>query len=246
MSNYFLGANKEDRTYFDNRTINKEDTQTYILRFQDMLQRKADSWLENAEGVYCWENVAELVNKCCPIFCQANEIENIVIDCFRKHVLELIRTGNAQPQKSCLLLAEFAAAPNEGPNKDDELALQRIFSYFKRKQFDYFINRYYLFNEVNYNCRMERRIAKLMKGRGIAWPIRWKRTKLLTPGNTNYVGYLDSMPEFFLLQIGMKKELDSHPEADVWGMRQASYRMVRLMIVPYIILMILYIISKIV
>lgn len=168
MSNYFLGANKEDKTYFDNRTINKEDTETYILRFQDMLQRKADSWLENAEGVYCWENVAELVNKCCPIFCQANEIENIVIDCFRKHVLELIRTGNAQPQKSCLLLAEFAAAPNEGPNKDDELALQRIFSYFKRKQFDYFINRYYLFNEVNYNCRMERRIAKLMKGRGIA------------------------------------------------------------------------------
>ncbi len=230
----------------DELLLNKQGTKEFICRYYSELEVFGERLLENADEVIKVEEIFELVLKRQGPYCDSNTIWNMVYDCFRKYVLELVRSGQATPKVSCILLKEYADNPNEGPNKDDELALQRILSYFKRKQFDYFINRYYLFNEVNYNRRMERRIAKLMKGRGIAWPIRWKRTKLLTPGNTNYVGYLDSMPEFFLLQIGMKKELDSHPEADVWGMRQASYRMVRLMIVPYIILMILYIISKIV
>ncbi len=231
----------------DELLLNKQGTKEFIYRYYSELEVFGERLLENADEVIKVEEIFELVLKRQGPYCDSNTIWNMVYDCFRKYVLELVRNGQAMPKASCILLKEYADnPPNEGPNKDDELALQRIFSYFKRKQFDYFINRYYLFNEVNYNRRMERRIAKLMKGRGIAWPIRWKRTKLLMPGNANYVGYLDSMPEFFLLQIGMKKGLDSHPEADVWGMRQASYRMVRLMIVPYIILMILYIISKIV
>lgn len=226
-------------------TKNNQTTETYIYRYYNELETKTTFLVDDPSKVIKIDEIFKRIRKRQGYFCDENLIGNIVYDCFRKYVLEKIRDDDVKPQKGCIVLCEYQKNKSKGPNKDDELALQRILSYFNRKQFDYFINRYYLFQEVHYNRRMERRIAKLMNGRGAAWPIRWKKTKVLPPGAANYVGYLDSMPEWFLNQIGAgKKKIVPHPEAGTLSVQQRNFQILRGYFVLYpVILLVLTVVA---
>lgn len=230
----------------DKLVLNKQGTKEYIYRYYNELEARAEALVENSIQTIKIEEIFEKVLERQGDICYSDTISNIVYDCFRKYILEKIRLGQAFLKASCILLTEFSPKMNVGPNEDDELALQRIFSYFERKEFDYFINRYYFFDkEVEYNRRMERKIARLMNGRGAAWPIRWKKTKVLPPGAANYVGYLDSMPEWFLNQIGAgKKKIVPHPEAGTLSVQQRNFQILRGYFVLYpVILLVLTVVA---
>jgi len=193
----------------------------YLWRYQNMLEAKAAEWLENYYEVVDMEEVWQRTVDSHMIWGEKPENEILAFDCFRKYVLELVRSGKATPKASCTYLQEYIKRPGEGPNELHEHSLKGILSLFERKQFDYFINRYYFMDsDVKYNRRLEFQIARLFLGLGTGrFVLLWEGIKYLKPGTSRYVGYLDSIPTHFLGQIGKKGELQWH-----WDMK-SSLRM---------------------
>lgn len=184
----------------------------YLWRYQNMLEAKAAEWLENYYEVVDIEEVWQRTVDNHWIRGESPENEKLVFDCFRKYVLELVRRGTAIPKASCTYLQEYIKRSWEGPNEFHEHSLKGILSLLERKQFDYFINRYYFMDSnVKRNRCLEFQIARLFLGLGTCrLVLLWNGIKYLKPGMDRYVGYLDSMPVHFLEQIGKAGDVVWH------------------------------------
>lgn len=211
----------------------------YLWRYQNVLEARAAEWLENYYEVVDMEVVWQRAVDNYRIWGESPENEVLVFDCFRKYVLELIRSGKVTPKASCMYLQEYIKRPGEGSNELHEHSLKGILSLFERKQFDYFISRYYYMDSnVKYNWRLELQIARLFLGIGTGrFALLWEGIKYLKPGVGRYVGYLDSIPTHFLGQIGKKGDIDWHRDMKASFHLKTKYRTRKFGYVMYLVIL---------
>ena len=211
----------------------------YLWRYQNMLEAKAAEWLENYYEVVDMEEVWQRTVDSHMIWGEKPENEILAFDCFRKYVLELVRSGKATPKASCTYLQEYIKRPEEGPNELHEHSLKGILSLLERKQFDYFINRYYFMDSnVKRNRRLEFQIARLFLGLGTCRIVLlWNGIKYLKPGMGRYVGYLDSMPIHFLEQIGKEGDVVWHRDLKTSFRSETKYRTRKFGYVLYLVVL---------
>lgn len=132
------------------------------------------------------------------------DIELLIYDCLRKKLTESLRAGLVQPKLNRILLNKYKDyILNDHIEAYSDEELECIFSCFQRKTFDYFVEKYYYFNDsIKYSRRQEKIIKNLFEGKGDPRPLyimnRWK-THTVTP--EAYMYALNSIPFFFLNQI---------------------------------------------
>lgn len=193
----------------------KNPSKLHLWCHYNDLEHMAARWLENAYEVVDMEEVLQRTVDTYPILEESEQNGLLVQDILRKYVMELIRNGKGIPATSCELLTEYAKQPGKGPNEEDEQLLLRLFSCLTRKEFDYFINRYYLLDpDTPHQRRTERWIARYMGFWNVAGKRRWKGLTSKAWRERMYVEYLDSIPRWFLEQINNKKfYIMGHPDA---------------------------------
>ncbi len=192
----------------------KDPSRLHLWRHYNDLEHMAAQWLENAYDVVDMEEVLQRTVDTYPILEESEKNGLLVQDILRKYVMELIRDGRGIPASSCELMTEYAKQPGTGPNEEDEQLLLRLLSGFTRKEFDYFISRYYLLDpKTPYQRRTERWIARYMGLWDVAGKRRWKGLTQKKWRERMYVEYLDSIPRWFLEQIRKKGEIIGHPDA---------------------------------
>lgn len=130
----------------------------------------------------------------------------------------MIRKEKAVPKQSCRLLVNYGKDSEPGPNHKDELFLRMFLSCFTRKQFDYFIQRYYFLDEtVLYNHKLEKQIARYLKQRYVKDKLVRECSDDSIQLENMYVKCLESIPDWFIRQIGDSGVIDWHPDAEMIG-----------------------------
>lgn len=143
-----------------------------------------------------------------------------IVDCMRKLVIEFLQQGRIRQSECCPLIAQFYNSNTIISLPEKQMNL--IFSSFSRKMFDYYIERYYMLNGVEYDKKLEKKIARCFQGKG--------RLRVLfnfdhfRPGNTSesaYISYSNMIPSLFLEQIGKDGPLQVHPDMfQHWGVQR--------------------------
>ena len=186
---------------------------TNIWQYYDELLEIANRWLEDVSVInmdYFFRHLFRVPEH----YGKKDEIKNRTFDAFRKYIFSLVRSRNVVPKSSCVLLLNYAKNANIGPNYEDEVFLEMFLSCFTRTQFDYFIKRYYFLDEtVLYNHKIERKIACYLKQKGVKEKLTWDNSDGTISAEEMYVKCLDSIPEWFIIQIGEKGILNWHPAA---------------------------------
>ncbi len=184
-----------------------------IWQYYDELLETANRWLENVSVINMdcfFRNLSQRPGQ----YGKKDEIKNRTFDVFRKYIFSLVRSGIAVPKSSCVLLQNYVKNTHIGPNHADEVFLRMFLSCFTRTQFDYFIKRYYFLDEtVLYNHKIERKIARYLKQRGVKEKLTWNSSDDTISLEEMYVKCLDSIPEWFITQIGEKGILNWHSDA---------------------------------
>ena len=162
-----------------------------------------NSMFEDSSIIQVDEIIEDAISKL-PELDIESDIELLIYDCLRKKLTELLRAGLVQPKSNRILLNKYKDYILNGhieAYSDEEL--ECIFSCFQRKTFDYFVEKYYYFNDsIKYNRKQEKVIKKLFEGKGDVRPLyllnQW-RTHTILPETYMYV--LNGIPFSFLNQI---------------------------------------------
>lgn len=149
--------------------------------------------------------------------------------CLRDECLRLIRFEKAAPSQNNEALKEFAKHPGAPMSDGEKEEICMFLSMMNRKQFDYFIKRYFYFDpDTQYDTKLEKQIQKIFQLRGDASVLRWMR---ITPNPTCdasfYVRCLEGLSDFFLDQIHTNGTIVSHPSVNKYQSLQLKLYMAR-------------------
>lgn len=146
----------------------------------------------------------------------------------RNECMELIRESIAIPAPDCTVLQEFAEHPGQQLTEEEQKQVSMLLSMFNRKQFDYFMKRYFFFDaEVCENARLEKQIRHIFQLRGDAYPLRWFHLLPVQTGSASYARCLEGITYFFLDQIHGKDVIIKDPAAEQWMILQRRFRIAR-------------------
>ncbi len=137
----------------------------------------------------------------------AEDLFAVVFYCYRTYIFAGINSKQLIISNDRTILKNCTDYPN---TKN----LNNILSLFSRKQFDYFIDRYfYLKNNVNVNTKYEKQIANIMKLKGNLSILKVNGISPLRAEPKYYPYYLLSISDSILSQIGGKESII--PEDDI-------------------------------
>lgn len=128
-----------------------------------------------------------------------SDLSDLVFDCIRKEVLEAQRNNRLSKAVGEIPLLQNAAW-NASPEKPDDMRLDVLLLHLSEKQRKYFLDRYYFFRQnTKVNSRYERKITRLINGKGIA-TFRFKHLGIprrrIQPNQ--YVDYLDRIENYYI------------------------------------------------
>ena len=163
------------------------------------------------------------------------DMGNVIYNNFRNTMLSGAADGSIKILPECKEINEFILNGRIDNNSCAEHELNIFLSFLRRKDFDYFINKYYFFKDIPKNKRIERRIRKTFCGKGnIRMIYTLERMHSKGCNDNYYIQYLMHISNFFLEQIGKKGALIPHPDSLKFYILQRNY-IVRRKSLPIII-----------
>lgn len=137
-------------------------------------------------------------------FCHCNDLYNIVFDCYRKYILDGIMTNRLVITNSKSVIKNISGFDSMKKDIDENInCIFSLFFYLSEKQFKYFCDRYFfLKDDVEYNEKYEKKIAKIMELKGAFRRMKLYGIKPLKAEPDYYPYYLLSISSLILNQIG--------------------------------------------
>lgn len=206
---------------FDSITVQRAVFENY----RPYVVKHLDSMLVDASEIQVDDIIKDAIVRIPQLDMECN-IDVLVFDCLRKRLTELLRMGRVQPKPNRNLLNKYKEyILDDFVNAYSDEELECILSCFRRNSFNYFINRYFYFDDlIKYNNREEKAIRKLFEGKGDVRPLYlWNQWKSHAVSSEAYMYALNSIPFFFLNQISGKGDLISHPSANKYSILKTRF-----------------------
>ncbi|MGN1457197.1 MAG: hypothetical protein ACI4XP_04485 [Acutalibacteraceae bacterium] len=137
-------------------------------------------------------------------FAFENDLYNIVFDCYRKYIINAIMTKRLVITNSKSVL-KYVSDYNSIKKVADENInyIMSLFYFLSDKQFHYFTDRYFfLKDDVEYNAKYEKKIAKIMELKGSLRRMKLYGVKPLKADPVYYPYYLLAISPLILRQTG--------------------------------------------
>lgn len=133
-----------------------------------------------------------------------NDLYNIVFDCYRKYIINGIMTKQLVITNSKSVLKDVSDYNSIKKVADENINyILSLFGFLSDKEFHYFTDRYFfLKDDVEYNAKYEKKIAKVMKLKGALRRMKLYGVKSLKANPVYYPYYLLAISPLILRQTG--------------------------------------------
>lgn len=155
-----------------------------------------------------------------------SDMQPLVYHCFRCRMSDFLVANEYSIPPSNKLLLEYAKQlNNHGGTYHIHNDLNAILSFFDRKMFQYFIERYYYFrDEIPFDNRIEKKIQALFAGKGDIRAFRlFTGMQTYPAGSGFYMEYLSELPIHFIEQIGSEEAIIPHASALRYSLLQIHF-----------------------
>lgn len=133
-----------------------------------------------------------------------NDLYNIVFDCYRKYIINGVMTKQLVITNSKSVLKDVSDYNSIKKVADENINyIVSLFYFLSDKQFHYFTDRYFfLKDDVEYNARYEKKIARIMELKGAFRRMKLYGVKPLKADSVYYPYYLLAISPLILRQTG--------------------------------------------
>ena len=185
---------------FNQRCFSSEDMANvlyskYQRELSDTTIRLCETDLTDVDYQNIWNDVKKkLIN-----YSSAADLFAVVFDCNRKYLFSCIDSDRIKIHRNSNILSETDTSV---PVQDTD-SVNNILSLLSRKQFDYFMNRYfYMDDRTAVDPKYEKKIAQIMQLKGNMSILKVNGINKFPPVQEAYPYYLLKISDDMLMQIG--------------------------------------------